>query len=58
MKAGVLSKIAMQVSEYFRKAHELSQTNIGLKSYDNSKFTNIQLYHSLYFKGMAYSVLA
>ncbi len=41
MKAGVLSKIAMQVSEYFRKSYELSQTNVGLKSYDNGKFANI-----------------
>lgn len=58
MKAGVLSKIAMQVSEYFRKSYELSQTNIGLKNYDNGKFANIQLYHSIYFKSMAYMVLA
>lgn len=27
MKANVLAKIAMQVSEYFKKAFELSQTN-------------------------------
>jgi hypothetical protein len=58
MKPGVLAKIAMQVAEYFRKSYELSQTNVGLKSYDNGKFANIQLYHSLYFKGIAYFVLA
>lgn len=34
MKAGVLSKVSMQVSEYFKKSYELSQTNVGLKSYD------------------------
>jgi hypothetical protein len=27
MKPGVLAKIAMQVSDYFKKAYELSQTN-------------------------------
>lgn len=27
MKASILTKIAMQVSEYFKKAYELSQTN-------------------------------
>jgi len=58
MKAGVLAKIAMQVAEYFRKSYELSQTNAALKSYDGGKFANIQLYHSLYFKAMAYFVLA
>lgn len=58
MKAPVLAKIAMQVSEYFRKAFELSQTNVGLKQYDNAKFANVQHYHSIYFKGMAYFVLA
>ena len=48
----------MQVSEYFKKAFELSQTNSGLKSFDNSKFANILHYHSYYFEGMAYFVLA
>lgn len=41
MKPGVLSKVAMQVSEYFKKSYELSQTNVGLKQYDNSRFANI-----------------
>lgn len=58
MKAGVLSKIAMQVSEYFKKAYELSQTNQGLKTYDGGKFANIMHYHSIYFQSMAYYVLA
>lgn len=35
LKAAVLSKTAMQVSEYFKKAYELSQTNTGLKTFDN-----------------------
>ena len=46
MKAVVLSKIAMQVSEYFRKAYDLSQTNAGIKSYDAGRFSNILNYHS------------
>lgn len=58
MKAGVLSKTAMQVSEYFKKAYELSQTNTGLKTFDNTKFANIMQYHTYYFEGMAYYVLA
>ena len=58
MKPGVLAKIAMQVAEYFRKAYELSQTNAALKTYDSGKFANVQLYHSIYFKAMAYFVLA
>lgn len=58
MKANVLAKIAMQVAEYFKKAFELSQTNQGLKTFDSSKFANIMHYHSLYFQGMAYFVMA
>lgn len=49
MKAQILSKTAMQVSEYFKKAYELSQTNSGLKSFDQGRFTGIMLYHSYYF---------
>ena len=58
MKVLTLSKTAMQVSEYFKKAYELSQTNAGLKSYDGGKFANVMLYHTYYFEGMAYYVLA
>ena len=58
MKAGVLAKISMQVSEYFSKAYDLSQTNESLKAYDGKKFANIMLYHSIYFAGMSYYVLA
>ena len=58
MKANVLSKTAMQVSEYFKKAYELSQVNPGVKAYDNSKFTNILQYHTYYFEAMAYNVTA
>ena len=58
LKANVLSKTAMQVAEYFKKAYELSQTNQGLKAYDNAKFSNILCYHSYYFEAMAYYVVA
>jgi hypothetical protein len=58
MKAATLSKIAMQVSEYFKKAYELSQTNSALKMFDNAKFAAILMYHTYYFEGMAYNVLA
>ena len=46
------------MSSYFQKAHELSQTNVGIKNYDGGKFTNILLYHSIYFGAMGYFVLA
>ena len=42
MKPTVLAKVSMQVSEYFRKAYELSQTNQMLKQFDGAKFANIQ----------------
>jgi hypothetical protein len=58
MKPGVLAKIAMQVSEYFKKGYELSQTNQGLKTFDGAKFANVMQYHSIYFQGMAYFVVA
>lgn len=58
MKPNVLAKIAMQVSEYFKKAYDLSQTNIALKQYDGGKFANILQYHSIYFGAMAYFVMA
>jgi hypothetical protein len=41
MKPNVLAKIAMQVSEYFKKAYDLSQTNQALKAFDNGKFASI-----------------
>ena len=58
MKPPVLAKISMQVAEYFKKAYELSQTNQGLKAFDNQKFANVMQYHSIYFHGMSYVVLA
>ena len=58
MKPNVLAKIAMQVSEYFKKAYDLSQTNLALKQYDGGKFANILQYHSIYFGAMAYFVVA
>jgi programmed cell death 6-interacting protein len=58
MKPPVLAKISMQVSEYFRKAYELSQTNQSLKAFDGSKFANVMQYHSIYFKAMAWWVIS
>ena len=58
MKAVILSKTAMQVSEYFKKAYELSQTNNGLKDFDQRKFASVLMYHTYYFEGMAYLKLA
>jgi len=58
MKAATLSKTSMQVSEYFKKAYELSQTNQGLKAFDQGKFASILMYHTYYFEGMSYYVVA
>ena len=58
MKANVLAKTSMQVSEYFKKAYELSQLNRGVKNFDNGKFANILQYHTYYFEAMAYNVIA
>lgn len=58
MKAIVLSKTAMQVSEYFKKAYELSQVNPGVKNFDNAKFSNILQYHTYYFEAMSFNVMA
>ncbi len=58
MKPGVLSKIAMQVADYFKKAYDLSQTNQHIRQYDGGKFANIMHYHSIYFAGMAWFVVA
>lgn len=46
------------MSEYFKKAYDLSQTNTGLKAYDGGKFANIMHYHSIYFSAMAHFILA
>ncbi len=58
MKAGILSQIAMQISIYFKEAYEFAQTNSGIKVYENAKFANVMLYHSVYFESMAYLSLA
>lgn len=58
MKPSILSKTAMQVSEYFKKAYELSQTNSGLKQFEQGKFAAILMYHTYYFEGMAYYQIA
>ena len=54
MNAGVLSKVAAQVSIYFEKAFEANQVNPNLRNFDNKKIANVLGYHSKYFKAMAY----
>jgi programmed cell death 6-interacting protein len=58
MKPALLSKIAMQISEYFAEAHKFSQMNQGIRQYDGGKFSNIMLFYSHYFEASAYLVLA
>lgn len=57
MKNSILSKVAMQVSDYFKKAFEFSQSNTGIKAFDNGRFANILMYHSYYFEALAYYML-
>lgn len=57
MAPTMVSKIAMQVAEYFKKAYEFSQVNNGLRTFDNQRFANVLKYHSLYFEAMAYYTL-
>lgn len=57
MAPHMVSKISMQVAEYFKKAYEFSQVNNALKSFDNQRFANILKYHSLYFEAIAYLTL-
>lgn len=57
MKSTVLAKIAMQISEYFKKSYELSITGPSIKTYDSGRFSNIQNYHHFYFKAMSYMVI-
>lgn len=57
MKSSVLAKIAMQISEYFKKSYELSITNQSIKTYDSGRFSNIQNYHHFYFRAMSFMVL-
>ena len=49
MNAGVLSKIAAQVSTYFEKAFENNQVNPNLRSFDNRRFAGVLGYHARYF---------
>lgn len=58
MKAGILSKTSMQVSEYFKNAYQHSQTNTGIKLFDSGRFCGVMHYHSYYFEAMAYLCLA
>jgi len=54
MNAGVLSKIAAQVSIYFEKAFDNNQVNPQLRAFDNRKFANVLGYHSKYFMAQSY----
>ncbi len=57
MKANVLCKISMQVSEYFKRAYEFGATNASIKQYDNGKFLSVLHYHQVYFLGMSYMII-
>lgn len=54
MNAGILAKVASQVSEYFLKAFRNNQANNVLANFDNKRIANILGYHSHYFKALAY----
>ena len=54
MNAGVLAKIAAQVSIYFEKAFDNSQVNPTLRAFDNRRFANVLGYHKNYFMAQSY----
>lgn len=45
MKPEVLSKVALQISDYFKEAYMFSQTNRVLKAYQQGQFAGILIYH-------------
>jgi len=53
----ILSKIALQISQYFKRAYEMSQTNRAVKKFDNGRFAGVLDYHDRYFEGSAWLVL-
>lgn len=57
MKPEVLSKIALQISYYFKEAYSLSQTNRILKAFSQGQFAGVMLYHQKYFEASAWQVL-
>lgn len=58
MKAGILSKTSMKVSEYFTTAFTHAQVNSGIKSFDSGRFVGVLHYHSYYFQALSYLCLA
>ena len=58
MTADMLSKIALQISHYFKMAHESAQMNKAIMAYENGQWANILLYQSIYFEASAWLVLA
>lgn len=57
MKPEVLSKVALQISFYFKEAYSFSQTNRVLKAFQQGQFAGILLYHQRYFEASAWQVL-
>lgn len=53
----LLSKVALQISEYFKKAYDYSQMNRAIKAFDRGRFAGILEYHDKYFEGSAWLVL-
>ena len=53
----LLSKVALQISEYFKKAYDYSQMNTAIKAHDKGRFAGILEYHDKYFEGSAWLVL-
>jgi len=56
-KAEMLSKIALKISEYFKIAYDMSQTNNAIKRFEKGKFAGVLEYHSKYFEASAWMVL-
>lgn len=55
--AEVLSKVALQISVYFKEAHENSLMNRAIKRFQNGQFAGILEYHAKYFEASAWLVL-
>lgn len=55
--AEVLSKVALQISVYFKEAFDQSQMNRAIKRFQNGQFTGILEYHAKYFEASAWLVL-
>ena len=53
----ILSKVALQISNYFREAYSFSQMNRASKSFNKGQFANIMAYHDKYFSASAWLVL-